>query len=216
MDADPVYAPDLVRSVDELAEAFALRGVRHALIGGLATSIRGRPRYTQDVDFLVDVPQIALPGLLDDLEGRGFTLDAALVIKQYVREHITKFAFGEVRIDWLKPVLPFYDAAVADATPVEWSKGRSIRVAPVESLILTKMVAFRPQDRSDIETLLTANRDAIDLDSIREDWAPFAEAEVERTAWLEAEIAERVTRRESITPRPEFLDGRSGGATEPQ
>ena len=97
-------------------------------------------------------PQIALPGLLDDLVERGFSLDPAVVIKEYVREHITAFSFGPVRIDWLKPVLPFYSRTIADASPLEWSEGHSIRVATAEGLILTKMVAFRPQDQMDIET----------------------------------------------------------------
>lgn len=61
---------------------------------------------------------------------------------------------------------------------------------------LTKMVAFRPQDQVDIETLLTANRDTIDVDLIRREWAPFAPTEPERTAWLEAAIDRRVVRRQ--------------------
>lgn len=58
------------------------------------------------------------------------------------------------------------------------------------------MVAFRTQDQMDIETLLTANRDTIDLDLIREEWLPFADSEAERTAWLESAIARLVVRRE--------------------
>jgi hypothetical protein len=58
------------------------------------------------------------------------------------------------------------------------------------------MVAFRPQVQLDIDTLLTANRDTIDVQLIREEWSPFAATEVERTAWLEAAIAKRVIRRE--------------------
>jgi hypothetical protein len=189
-------AEDLVRAVDALAEAFAARSVRHALIGGLATSMRGRERLTKDVDLLVDVPQLALPGLLDDLVERGFSLDPAVVINQYVREHITAFFFGRVRIDWLKPVLPFYARALADASPLPWSEGHSIHVALPEGLIMTKMVSFRSRDQDDIETLLTANRDTIDVDLIRREWAPFAASEPERTAWLESAIDKRVVRRE--------------------
>jgi hypothetical protein len=197
MDTDDRHlSEELVLAVDSLADAFAARSVRHALIGGLAISMRGRPRLTQDVDFLVDVPQLALPGLLDDLVERGFSLDPAVVIKEYVREHITAFSFGAVRIDWLKPVLPFYSRAIADAAPLVWSEGHSIRVATAEGLILTKMVAFRPQDQIDIDTLLTANRDTIDVPLIRGEWSPFAAAEAERTAWLEAAIDKRVVRRE--------------------
>jgi hypothetical protein len=191
-----LLSEDLVLAVDSLAEAFAARSVRHALIDGLAISMRGRPRLTQGIDFLVDVAQIALPGLLDDLIERGFSLEPIVVIKEYTRENITAFKFGPVRIDWLKPVLPFYSRALADANPLEWSEGHSIRVATAEGLILTKMVAFRPQDQMDIETLITANRDTIDVQLIREEWAPFAAIEAERTAWLEAVIARRVVRRE--------------------
>ena len=127
---------------------------------------------------------------------RGFALDPTTVIKQYVREHVASFPFGRVRIDWLKPVLPLYSRILAEAAPLEWTEGHTVRVATAEGLILTKMVAFRPQDQVDIETLLTANRDTIDVELIRQEWAPFAATEVERTAWLEAAIARRVIRRE--------------------
>jgi hypothetical protein len=187
---------ELDRAVELLAESFAARSIRHALIGGLATSLRGRQRTTQDVDFLIDVPQIHLPGLLDDLIDRGFTLDPSVVIPEYVRQHITAFSFGLVRIDWLKPILPLYSRTLADALPLDWCDGHSVRVATAEGLILTKMVAFRPQDQIDIETLLTANRDDIDVDLIREEWSPFAATEAERTSWLDAVIARRVVRRE--------------------
>jgi len=99
-------------------------------------------------------------------------------------------------IDWLKPVLPLYSRTLADATPMEWTEGHTVRVATAEGLILTKMVSFRPQDQIDIETLLTANRDTIEVQLIRDEWSPFAESEAERTAWLEVAIARRVVRRE--------------------
>ena len=56
---------------DPLQDALALgaavldeRGVRYALIGGLATGYRSRPRYTKDIDVIIDVPAVSLPGLL--------------------------------------------------------------------------------------------------------------------------------------------------------
>jgi predicted nucleotidyltransferase len=197
MHADPELLPgDSIRAVKELAEAFQARSIRYALIGGLAFVLRGRPRFTRDVDFLLEVPQIQLPGLLDDLIKRGFAIDPSVIIKEYVREHVTAFPFGNVRIDWLKPVLPLYSRTLLDATSLEWMEGVSVRVATAEGLILTKMVAFRPQDQVDIDTLLTANRDDIDVALIREEWSPFAATEPERTAWLEAAIARRVIRRE--------------------
>ena len=168
-----LLSEEVILALESLAEAFQARNIRHALIGGLATSMRGRLRVTQDLDFLVDVTQVALPSLLDDLIARGFTLDPPTVIKEYVREHMTAFTFRTVPIDWLKPVLPFYSRVLVEASPMEWAQGHTVCVATAEGLIMTKMVAFRPQDQIDIETLLTANRDTIDLDLIREESGAF-------------------------------------------
>ena len=119
---------------------------------------------------------------------QGFTLDPATVIREYVREHVTAFRYGSVRIDWLKPVLPLYSRTLTDASTVTWTEGHPLRVANAEGLILTKMVAFRPQDQVDIETLLTANRDEINVGLIRQEWSAIAQEEAARTAWLEDAI----------------------------
>jgi hypothetical protein len=187
-----ILANELIRAVELLSDAFAAKSIRYAVVGGLATLLRGRPRFTQDVDVLLDVPQLALPGLLDDLRRLGFTFDTATVIREYVGEHMTAFSFGSVRIDWLKPVLSLYVRTLAEASVLTWTEGHSLRVATAEGLILTKMVSFRPQDQVDIETLLIANRDEIDVDLVRQEWSVVAEGEEARTAWLEDAIARLV------------------------
>jgi hypothetical protein len=184
---------ELVHAVELLADTFAARSINYALLGGLATMLRGRPRFTQDVDVLLDVPQLALPGLLDELAQVGFDFDAPTVIREYVREHVTAIRFGIVQIDWLKPILPLYSKALAAASPLVWTEGHPIRVVTAEGLILTKMVAFRPQDQADIETLLAANWGEINFDDIRQQWAAVAKGEESRTAWLEAAIARATT-----------------------
>jgi hypothetical protein len=184
---DPL-AGELVQAVELLSEAFAARSIRYAVLGGLATILRGRPRFTQDVDVLLEVPQLVLPGLLDDLTGLGFQFDRDTVIREYVREHMTSLRFGTVRIDWLKPVF-LYARALKDASSLPWTEGHSLRVATPEGLILTKLVAFRPQDQEDIRTLLIANRGELDIELIRREWSAVADGEDERTAWLEDALA---------------------------
>jgi hypothetical protein len=120
---------DSVRAVESMAEAFDARSIRYALIGGLALAVRGRPRFTRDVDILLEVPQVALPGLLSELQTRGFTLEPQVVIEQFVREHLRSFTLGPVRINWLKPVLPLYSRTLADAETLEWTEGHTVRVA---------------------------------------------------------------------------------------
>jgi len=183
-----VVEPDLIRAVELLSDAFTARSIRYALLGGVATGLRSRPRFTEDVDVLLDVPQISLPGLLDELDGEGFLLDRARVIREYVDENVTAFRFGSVRIDWLKPVLPLYARTLADASPLPWTAGHSVRVASAEGLILTKMVSFRPQDQVDIEALLLGNQDDLDVALIRREWTAVATGEEIRTAWLDAAL----------------------------
>ncbi|NBW86083.1 MAG: hypothetical protein EBR23_04440 [Planctomycetia bacterium] len=187
--ASESLAGDLIRAVEILGEVLEARRVRYAILGGLATMVRGRPRFTQDVDVLLDVPQVVLPGLLDELVERGFTIDRATVVRSYIHEHMAVFHYGVVRIDWLKPVLPLYVHALESASSFPWTEGHSVRVVSPEGLIVTKLVSFRPQDQEDIRTLLAANRDDIDVDSIRREWGAVALGEESRTSWLEAELA---------------------------
>jgi hypothetical protein len=67
-------------------------------------------------------------------------------------------------------------------------------------LFLTKMISFRPQDQADIETLLIANREAIDVGLIRQEWSTVAQGEEGRTAWLEDAIARLVLAPGGIVP----------------
>ena len=92
-------------------------------------------------------------------------------------------------IDWLKPVLPLYAHALAAATSIPWTAGHSLRVLAAEGLIITKMVAFRPQDQEDIRTLIAANAAELNVELIRREWATVADGEEQRTAWLEAALA---------------------------
>ncbi len=176
---------ELIRAVELLSGVFADQSIRYALIGGLAVALRGRPRFTQDVDVLLDVPQMALPRLLDELIRLGFIFDRDAIITEFVRDNMVAFRFGSVRIDWIKPVLPLFGRALTDASFLVWTEGRPLRVATAEGLILMKMIAFRPQDQADIETLLIANQESIDVGLIRREWSAVATGEEARTAWLE-------------------------------
>src|SRR5258707_14171245 len=97
-----ILGNELIRSVELLADTFEGKAVRYALVGGLATFLRGRPRFTRDVDILLQVPQMSLPGLLDELVRLGFSLNQETVIREFFREHMTSFRFGSIRINWLK------------------------------------------------------------------------------------------------------------------
>lgn len=177
----------LSSALDDLVEVLARAGIAYALIGGLATGFRARPRYTKDIDLLVDVPQVALPALLDRLHDRGFTFDARQVIEEFTRHHMAVVWRDGVRVDMLKPVLPAY-RHVLERAVIEPGPATPIRVATAEGLILLKLLAFRLQDQTDIEALVAANRDTLDLDWIRHEWESVFTADDPRMLWLRDQV----------------------------
>jgi hypothetical protein len=106
---------ELIDVVRRLAVIYARRQVRHALIGGLAVGLRARPRATKDADFIISIPAIAFPGLLEDLAGDGFAIDVGEAVRRWSVERFTAFWCGGVRIDWMQPVLPLYASVLATA-----------------------------------------------------------------------------------------------------
>jgi hypothetical protein len=164
----------LLDGVRLLAEALAQRGLTYALIGGLATAYRSRPRFTQDMDFLLQVPQLVLPNLLEELHERGFDFDEHDVIKEWNTDHVALLRYHGVRVDWLKPVLPIYQHVLERARSETWL-GSTLRIASAEGLILTKLLAARGQDFLDIENLLAAHRGQLDLAWIEQEWNTIAD-----------------------------------------
>ena len=168
-----IYRTKCDKALDEATAAMDRHAVSYALIGGLATSYRSQPRFTKDIDFLVQVPQLVLPRLLEDLHGRGFEFEKLAVIGEWSQHHMVALAYHGIRVDWLKPLIPAYLHILQRATGEAWFD-RPIRIASAEGLILLKLLAFRTQDQVDIENLVAANADKLDLDWIKSEWQNLA------------------------------------------
>jgi hypothetical protein len=189
----PPFTPRLLTALGALVDAFERRGVHYALIGGLAVSVRAEPRTTRDIDVLLAVPQLALPGLVADLAGRGFTLDESAVVAEFVRHHMTAFDYQGIRVDWLKPVLPAYQH-ILDRAGVEEEFGRPVRVATAEGLILLKLLAARSRDLTDIEALLATNQGQLDLAWVEQEWLTLFPADDPRWQRFRQAVAEYYNR----------------------
>ena len=189
MDADSDRPVDpLSRALEDVVAVLGRSGIAYALIGGLATGYRSRPRYTNDIDLILDIPQITLPIVLDALHDLGFEFETHDVIEAFTRHHMAVLWRDGVRVDWLKPVLPVYRHVLEQAR-VEPGPELTIRVATAEGLILLKLLAFRLQDQTDIEALVAANHGALDVEWIKREWQTIFELDDPRMAWLLGEIA---------------------------
>jgi hypothetical protein len=170
MDDRPVISEqDLIDGLVAAADALVQHHVQYAVIGGMAAGYRSQPRFTKDLDFLLAVPQICLPGLLGTLENRGFQFDLRETITEWTQHHMAVLSYHGIRVDWLKPVLPAYQHVLDTASEESWLN-HPIRVATAEGLILLKLLAFRTQDLLDIENLIAAKGATLDVDWIRAEW----------------------------------------------
>jgi hypothetical protein len=111
--------------------------------------------------------------LLEDLHRRGFEFETLATIGEWTQHHMVTFSYHESRIDWLKHLITAYQHSLQRATEEKWLD-RPIRIASAEGLILLKLLAFRTQDQVDIENLVAANADQLDLDWIKSEWQNLA------------------------------------------
>src|ERR1700730_6701543 len=80
---------DLQAGLREMVESLHALKLRFTLIGGIAVGYRRRTRFTRSLDFLLEVPQLVLPPLLQDLQARGFSFDTDKTIREWTSDHLT-------------------------------------------------------------------------------------------------------------------------------
>lgn len=145
----------------DAAQVLETHGIRFALIGGLAVSLRGQPRMTVDLVILADVDQALR--LAQELRSTPFEPLFPGVEEVVARSFILPLrhrATG-IRVDMAIGMSGFERQAVSQATKVTIGDVR-VPVVAVEDLLVMKALAGRPQDEQDIRGLVAAQRDAID------------------------------------------------------
>ena len=102
---------------------------------------------------------------------------------------LTTIRFGDVPVDLLRPVLPVISQVINTAVQTEIF-GQAVRISTAEGLIVMKLIAFRPQDESDIRDLLAAYRGSLDPGGIRSDFQTVADSNDPRWAKFESWVKE--------------------------
>jgi hypothetical protein len=183
-DGLPQSGPALQQAFEALVTILNERQIRYAIIGGLAVLQHTRARTTDDVDALLAVPQIAMPGLFESLRDAGFSVELSRNIRELRDEGMTSLRFKDVMIDLMRPLIPAY-THILDRAITSQVLGRDVRVASAEGLIVAKLIAMRPQDQADICDLLAAYAGSLDLEFIRAEMDDFTTADDARRGWFE-------------------------------
>lgn len=139
MSAELTQDAVLAHAALDAVEALESVGIDYVVIGGLASSLLGRPRTTRDIDFLVRADDALVA--LDALANTGFETE------ETNPSWIYKARRGDVTVDvifWLKGDVYLDDEMLARAPEVAVA-ARTVRVMPPEDLIVVKAVVHDEQ-----------------------------------------------------------------------
>lgn len=154
-----VDLPGLLRRV--LGDLHDL-GVDHALVGGLAVSVRSEPRFTRDVDVAVAVEgDDAAELLVAELRARGWRVVETLEQDAAARLAAVRLSDGSTSsgpvVDLLFASSGIEEDVVARADELDVFPGLTVKVATAADLVVLKLLAVtedRPQDEQDLRALL--------------------------------------------------------------
>ena len=153
--------PGFERAVREVSSMLSAAGIRHALVGALgANAYRNRPRTTEDIDFLVgDEAFESHPG-------------------GYVTMRVPVVEFDGIDVDQVPLTASL---RIVEDTLNRAPVSNGVPIAPVETIVVMKLLAGRSQDLADIEAIVGSGAD-------RE----FLMAAVERTVPDRAHLLQRL------------------------
>jgi hypothetical protein len=131
------------------------------IIGGVAASILGRPRFTQDVDALAILPESEWAKVVKSAANFGIAprIDSALEFARRSRVLLMRHTPSGVDLDITFGALAFEELAVQHSQHYD-IRGIHVQLPRVEDLLVMKAVAQRPKDLEDIRGLLDAHPEA--------------------------------------------------------
>lgn len=141
-----------------LARELDRADIPYMVIGGQAVMLYGEPRMTRDIDLTLGLGSEGLDRVVAVCCRCGLKpLPAAPA--EFVRETMVLPAIDEgtgIRVDFVFSVTDYERQAIGRSRPVELG-GVNIRFAAVEDVLIHKLVAARPRDFEDAQSIVAKN-----------------------------------------------------------
>jgi predicted nucleotidyltransferase len=171
-ESNPPSLLPALKSIDQLLKEDDVEGI---IIGGMAVSLLGRPRYTNDIDlvildlderlneFIIKLKRFGIEPRIDNVE--DFALKSRVLLMRHTESGIN--------IDISMGILPFEIDAVARRNVKSYS-GLELALPTPEDLIIFKSVASRQKDIEDIKVIVSRHSD-LDKDYVLSRVKEFSE-----------------------------------------
>ena len=170
-----MIASHLVDAAADLIAFLEASGRRSCLIGGLVVSRWGEPRLTHDVDAVVLTEFGGEVALLDLLLSKYRSRERdARTIAATARMALLEAPNGAF-IDISFAAFPFEEQVLDRSSMWQVTPDVGLRTCSAEDLVIYKLVAARLIDIHDVQTVVTRQGPALDVQRVREWGALFAE-----------------------------------------
>ena len=132
--------------------------IPYMVIGGQAVLLYGEPRLTRDIDISLGVGVDRLGdmrALVDRLSLKYLTEDVDAFVKDTMVLPVIEEKSG-IRVDFIFSFSPYEKQAIERARAIPFGKTQ-VRFAALEDVIIHKMIAERPRDMEDVQSILLKN-----------------------------------------------------------
>jgi hypothetical protein len=129
--------------------------VRYCVVGAFAMAFHARPRYTKDMDILIETTAENANRLLIALDEFGFG-SLKLAVKDFLTQgNIIQLGYEPVRIDILTSIKGLAFAEIWESRIQGPYGEETVNFIDRHNLIKSKKLSNRAQDRADLELLLS-------------------------------------------------------------
>ena len=151
----------LLAPLGDLAKWLDATRTQAIVVGGVAVSLLGRPRFTKDIDALVILAEQEWEAALTAAPMYGLVarIEQPLEFARRTRVLLLRHVESDIDIDIILGALPFEQNAVEHGQTHD-VEGVNVRLPRVEDLLIMKAVAHRPRDMQDIDNLLKLHPEA--------------------------------------------------------
>ena len=137
----------------ELLRVFEEHKVRYMVIGGYAVGIHAEPRYTKDLDILIEPSLLNAKRVLKALTEFGAPTENLNVEELSKPGLLYVFGIPPLRVDIMNRAKGADAARMIKRSKKIKIKNTVLKVASLEDLIALKKAAGRAQDKADLEKL---------------------------------------------------------------
>ncbi len=178
----PFLSP--IQALQNLLSQYNDQGV---IVGGVAVSLLGSPRYTVDLDAVILLGLEDIPSLLSKAAKLGIEsrVSDPIPFARRTRVLLLRHNPSGIDIDLSLGILPFEVEMVERSSIVEIGSIK-MRIPTPEDLIIMKAVAHRSKDLADIQVLIASHPD-LDKDRVQFWVEQFSEALEMPVLWTDIE-----------------------------